>query len=84
MFSVIIGEGLFSGDGKALEVAGPGGTLIALFLVALIAICVMEGLSELVQLYPAPNSIVEYIRSFVDEDLAWVCGIAYWCEWAWC
>ena len=77
---MIIGEGIFSGDGQALELAGPGGTLIALFIVALIAICVMEGLSELVQLFPAPNAIVEYIKAFVDEDLAWVCGVAYWYE----
>ena len=40
----------------------------------------MEGLSELVQLYPAPNAIPEYIKSFVDHDLAWVCGFAYWYE----
>ncbi len=43
-----------------------------------IAICAAEGLSELTQLFPAPNAIVEYVRAFVDEDLAWVIGIAYW------
>jgi amino acid transporter len=45
-----------------------------------IAICAAEGLSELTQLFPAPNAIVEYVRAFVDEDLAWVIGIAYWYE----
>jgi amino acid transporter len=76
--SVIIGEGIFSGDREALEVAGPGGTLVALFLVGALAICVMSCVSELVQLFPVPNAIVEYIKAFVDEDLAWCCGIAYW------
>jgi len=38
----------------------------------------METLSELVQLFPAQNAIVEYVRTFVDEDAAWVVGIAYW------
>jgi yeast amino acid transporter len=38
----------------------------------------MEGISELVQCFPAPNAIVEYVKTFVDEDLGWVVGIAYW------
>lgn len=76
--SVIIGEGIFSGDGQALEASGPAGALLALFVISMITICVMEGISELVQLYPCPNAIVAYIGAFVDEDLAWVCGVAYW------
>jgi amino acid permease len=47
-------------------------------MAGVIAICAAEGLSELTQLFPAPNAIVEYVRAFVDEDLAWVIGIAYW------
>ncbi|KAF1846862.1 uncharacterized protein K460DRAFT_362993 [Cucurbitaria berberidis CBS 394.84] len=43
-----------------------------------IAICVAESLSELTQLFPAPNAIVEYVRAFIDEDFGWVIGIAYW------
>jgi amino acid transporter len=37
-----------------------------------------EGVSEFIQLFPAPNAIVEYVRAFVDKDLGWVVGIAYW------
>jgi amino acid transporter len=37
----------------------------------------MEGVSELVQCFPAPNAIVEYVKTFVDQDLGWVVGIAY-------
>ena len=44
----------------------------------LVAIFVMEGVSEFVQLFPVPNAIVEYVRAFVDEDFAWLVGIAYW------
>lgn len=39
---------------------------------------VMESVSELVQIFPAPNAIYEYVATFVDEDLAWVAGMAYW------
>lgn len=43
-----------------------------------IAICVAECISELVQLFPAPNAIVEYIRHLIDEDFGWAIGVAYW------
>ena len=59
-------------------ISGPGGTLLAVAIVGIIAIAVMEGVSELVQCFPVPNAIVEYVKTFVDEDLGWVVGIAYW------
>jgi len=52
--------------------------LLSILIIGIIAICVMEGVSEFTQLFPAPNAIVTYVRVFVDEDLAWVVGIAYW------
>lgn len=52
--------------------------ILAILIIGIIAICVMEGVSEFTQLFPAPNAIVTYVRVFVDEDLAWVVGIAYW------
>ena len=58
--------------------AGPAGVLCAFVIVGLIAICVFECLSELIQMFPAPNALLEYVRAFVDPDLAWVVGIAYW------
>ena len=69
---------IFFSDGEALEVAGPSGALLAFAVVGLIAICVMECVSELIQMFPTPNAIVEFVRVFVDEDLAWVVGVAYW------
>ena len=75
---VVAGEGIFRNDGEALEIAGPAALLLALLVMSVIAIMVMEGLSEFTQLFPAPNAIVEYVRTFVDPDLAWVAGIAYW------
>lgn len=74
----MIGVTVFYSDGKALQVAGPGGALLAFAAVGVVAICVMECVSELIQMFPTPNAIVEFIRIFVDEDLAWVIGIGYW------
>lgn len=78
--STVIGVTIFYSDGKALEVAGPSGVLLAFAIVGAVAICVMECVSELIQMFPTPNAIVEFVRIFVDEDLAWVIGIGYWSE----
>lgn len=74
----MIGVTIFYSDGNALEVAGPSGALLAFTVVGIVAICVMECVSELIQMFPTPNAIVEFVRIFVDEDLAWVIGIGYW------
>ena len=76
--STVIGVTIFSSDGKALAVAGPSGALLAFAIVGIVAICVMECVSELIQMFPTPNAIVKFIQVFVDEDLAWVIGIGYW------
>ena len=76
--STVIGIIIFSGDGEALGIAGPSGALLAFAVVGLVAICVMEGISEMIQMFPAPNAIMEFVRAFVDPDLAWVVGVAYW------
>ena len=61
-----------------MTIAGPGGLLIAWVVVATTAICVMEGLSEMVIMWPVSNAMVEYVKAFVDKDLAIVIGLAYW------
>lgn len=63
---------------EALELTGPLGLLCALCVLGVIIICIGETVSHLVQLFPAPNAIYEYVYHFVDEELAWVVGIAYW------
>ena len=69
---------MFYGGGEALEVAGPSGALLAFAIVGVIAICVMDGISEMIQMSPTANAIMEFVRVYRDEDLAWVVGIAYW------
>lgn len=69
---------LFTTNGEFLHIAGPAGLLSAIALVGVTAICVMEGLSEMVVLWPVSNAMVEFVRAFVDEDLAPVVGFAYW------
>jgi amino acid transporter len=59
-------------------VAGPVGGLITLIIVGFGVIFVIEGLAEMIGHWPIPNSIVEFIKAFVDRDLAVVVGVAYW------
>ena len=40
----------------------------------------MDCVSELIQMFPTPNAMVEFVRIFVDEDLSWVIGIGYWLD----
>lgn len=78
MLSAIIGGGIFTNNGEALELAGPAGLLLSVGVIGLIAICVSECISELVQQFPVYNAIVEYVRVFVDDELGWVVGLEYW------
>src|SRR5436305_10832555 len=65
-----IGLGIFADSGQILRIAGPGGTLLAFAIDGIIAICVMEGIAEMVGLWPISNAMIEFVRMFVDRDLA--------------
>ena len=74
----VIGVTIFSTDGELIHTAGPAGLLTALAFVSATTICVMECIAELVVMWPVSNAMVEYVRAFVDPDLAIVIGLAYW------
>ena len=69
---------IFGGNGEYLRTAGPAGLMTAIIYVGLNAIFVMEGLSEMIVLWPVSNAMVEFVRTFIDSDLAIVVGLAYW------
>jgi amino acid transporter len=76
--SGIIGVTVFQTSGTVLDIAGPGGILTAFAYIGCVAIFVMEGLSEMVEQWPVSNAMVEFVKRFVDKDLAIVVGVAYW------
>ena len=39
---------------------------------------VMECISEMIQLFPTSNAMVDYVGAFLDEDLAWIAGLSHW------
>ncbi|GAB7347545.1 hypothetical protein MBLNU459_g4436t2 [Dothideomycetes sp. NU459] len=76
--SITIGLGIFVLTGEMLRIAGPAGTIVAFGIVSVISIWVMNGIAEMIQLWPISNAFVEFVAAFVDRDLATVVGIAYW------
>jgi amino acid transporter len=78
VFSGTIGRGLFDDSGEILRVAGPVGGLVTYIIVGFGVICVIEGLAEMIGHWPIANAMVEFVKAFVDKDLAVVVGIAYW------
>ena len=75
----VVGLSFAIESGEILGIAGSGGALIAYAVNGLVAICVMEGLCEMIVHWPISNAMIEFVRAFVDRDLAIVVGIAYWC-----
>ncbi|CZR51483.1 uncharacterized protein PAC_01359 [Phialocephala subalpina] len=78
VISGTIGLGLFTDSGEILRLAGPGGAILAFVLVGLGVISVMSGIAEMIDHWPISGALVEFVRSFVDKDLAVPIGIAYW------
>lgn len=78
--SATIGLGIFIRSGEVLEAAGPAGTILAFGLMGFVSICAMDGIAEMVELWPVSNPFREFVASFVDEDLGTVVSFAYWYE----
>lgn len=70
--------GLFDNSGEILGIAGPAGALISYIVVGIGVICIMEGIAEMIGHWPIANAMVEFVKAFVDKDLAIVVGLAYW------
>lgn len=76
----MIGSNIYANNGKALETAGPAGALTAYAIVGITTILVMECIGEMTLLFPTGTTIVDSVREFVDRDISWIVGIAYWQE----
>lgn len=76
--STVVGTGLLNGGGGVLRSAGPGGEILSHATVGLFVICVMEGISEMIQKFPVPNALVVFVSTFVDEELGQVVSFAHW------
>ncbi|PYI31513.1 amino acid transporter [Aspergillus indologenus CBS 114.80] len=80
--SVVIGSGIFVNNGSALGISGPLGLLVAALIMSIVVLSVNACVAEFSQRFPIQNAIVEYVRTFVDDDMGWVIGLAYWYAYA--
>ena len=78
MFSATLGIGFYVRTGTILRTAGPLALFLAFTLLAWLAWGVMQCITEMLAIWPIPGALVEFVRYFVDEDLAYIVGFAYW------
>lgn len=70
--------GLFDNSGEILRIAGPAGGITAFGIVGIGVILIMEGIAEMIAHWPISNAMFEFVKRFVDKELALVVGFAYW------
>lgn len=77
-----IGTGIFLASGNAIHTAGPGGTMLAYFIVGIMVYFLMTSLGEMAAYMPTTGSFYLYANNFVDPALGYALGWNYWYNWA--
>jgi len=77
-----IGTGLFIALGGAIADAGPGGTVLAYIIIAIMVYFLMTSLGEMAAHRPVSGSFCEYATKYVDPALGFSTGWSYWFNWA--
>lgn len=61
-----------------LRTAGPLGVLLSFIFLTVLAWGVMHFITDIISIWPVRGALVDFVRYFVDEDLALTVGAAYW------
>ncbi|ORY94207.1 amino acid permease-domain-containing protein [Syncephalastrum racemosum] len=77
-----IGTGLFLASGASVADAGPGGALLAYFLIGIMVFFMMESLGEMATYLPISGSFNNYAGRFIDPAVGFALGWNYWYNWA--
>lgn len=77
-----IGSGIFIASGTAIHMGGPGGALLAFFLIGLMVYFLMTSLGEMSTLIPTTGSFCDYATRFVDPAFGFAMSYNYWINWA--
>lgn len=77
-----IGTGLFVALGGAIADAGPGGTVLAYVIIAIMVYFLMASLGEMASHSPVSGTFCEYATRYVDPALGFSTGWSYWFNWA--
>ena len=76
--SATINVGFYINSGTVLRTAGPLALFLSFTILTLLAWGVMQCITEMLAIWPVPGALVEFVRVFVDEDLAFTVGALYW------
>lgn len=76
--SGVLGVGLYVRSSSILRIGGPGAVLISFALLGLLAWLVMQCIAEMLCIWPISGALVEFVHTFVDEELAITVGVVYW------
>ncbi len=77
-----IGSGIFIASGTAINMAGPGGALLAYSIIGLMVYFLMTSLGEMSTLLPCTGSFCDYATRFVDPAFGFAMSYNYWINWA--
>ncbi|AJC48644.1 amino acid permease [Allofrancisella guangzhouensis] len=77
-----LGTGLFLALGGAIADAGPGGTVLAYTVIAIMVYFLMASLGEMAAYNPVAGTFCEYTTKYVDPALGFSTGWSYWFNWA--
>jgi lysine-specific permease len=77
-----IGTGIFLASGYSIFIGGPGGAMIAYFLMAIIVYFLMTSLGEMSTYKPSSGSFCDYSKVYVGESFGFAMSYNYWINWA--
>lgn len=77
-----IGTGIFLASGYTVSIGGPGGSLLAYFLMAVVVFFLMTSLAEMSAYKPTTGTFCEYSTLFVGKSFGIAMGYNYWLNWA--
>lgn len=79
--SSCIGSGLFISSASMISSAGPGGTVIGYFIVAILMFFIVQTLGELTSSYPVRGNFLVYNTRFIDESWGFAMNWNYCLQW---
>lgn len=77
-----IGTGIFLASGYTISIGGPGGSLLAYILMALVVYFLMTSLAEMSAFKPTSGTFCDYSSEFVGKSFGVAVGYNYWLNWA--
>ena len=77
-----IGTGIFLASGYTVSIAGPGGALLAYFIMSIVVYFLMMSLGEMSTYEPHAGTFCKYSADYVSPSFGFAMSYNYWFNWA--